>query len=113
MRLPRKNVIEFFGRPMIEWTIRAGLEVDQFDKIIVSTDDQEIADHAARCGVDIDPRPAHLAGGQATVAEVCLDLLARLEPSFEHLCVLYPTAPLRTASDIRSTLALLDAEGCS
>ena len=114
-RLPRKNVIDFFGQPILGYTLDAARAADCFDRILVSTEDAEIARIAKQLGADVDIRPAALASDDATVIDVCLELLERLErqnESYETLSVLYATAPLRTADDIRATHSLLHRGDC-
>lgn len=114
-RLPRKNILNFLGKPIIAYTIEAARNANIFDRIIVSTEDAEIAKVAKQYGSDIDMRPAELASDVASVKEVCIELLDRLEKgndTFATLTVLYATAPLRTANDIRSTHALLADGAC-
>jgi CMP-N-acetylneuraminic acid synthetase len=109
-RLPRKNIIDFFGQPILAYTLNAARSAGCFERILVSTEDAEIARIAGRLGADVDIRPAALASDEATVIEVCLELLDRLERHgeiYETLTVLYATAPLRTAEDIRATHTLL------
>lgn len=52
-RIPYKNIIDFFGKPLIAWSIEAALESQAFDKVIVSTDDVKIADIAKQYGADV------------------------------------------------------------
>jgi pseudaminic acid cytidylyltransferase len=114
-RLPRKNILDFHGKPIIAYTIAAALDSGCFGKVVVSTDDSEIAEVAARHGAQIALRDPQLATDSATVAQVCLDLLAREEGegnTWERFCCLYPTAPLRDATDIRATVALLERGVC-
>jgi CMP-N-acetylneuraminic acid synthetase len=114
-RLPRKNIIAFCGRPIISYTIEAAREAGLFARILVSTEDDEIAAVAGRWQAEVDRRPAALASDAATVAGVCLELLDRLEAagdSYDTLSVLYATAPRRTAADIRATLALIEPGSC-
>lgn len=108
-RLPRKNILDFMGKPMIAYTIEAALESGCFDQVVVSTEDDEIASVAESYGALVDQRQSDLASDAATVAEVCLEFLKR--NPVEILSVLYPTAPLRTAVDIRSVVDLL-GEDC-
>lgn len=113
-RLPRKNIIGFLGKPIIAYTIEAAKASGVFDRVIISTEDKEIADVARRYGGDVDERDAELATDAATIKQVCLELLDRLEQAgekYDTLSVLYATAPLRNASDIRATHALL-SDGC-
>jgi len=111
-RLPRKNVLDFLGRPMIQWTIEAARGSGCFGRVVVSTEDAEIAAAAGAAGAEVMARPAALAGHQATVAQVCLDVLERLEREGaampDLLCCLYATAPLRGAGDIRAVAALVE-----
>lgn len=114
-RLPRKNIADFFGKPIIAHTIDAARESNLFDRIVVSTDDDEIAKIAEQFGGDVDKRPVSLGTDTATVADVCVELIGRLERSgegYDTLTVLYATAPLRNAEDIRSTYALLAPGKC-
>lgn len=114
-RLPRKNVIDFLGKPIIHYTIEAAHAARIFDRVLVSTEDAEIAAIAKRAGAEIDPRPAALATDDATIAQLCLELLDRLERSgeqYETLSVLYATAPLRVADDVRATWQLLSPRRC-
>jgi pseudaminic acid cytidylyltransferase len=114
-RLPRKNIMEFHGRPMISYTINAARESGLFDRVVVSTEDAEIADIAQRAGADIDRRPARFATDQAHVTDVCLDFLERersVGRTWDVMSCLYATAPMRTAADIRATAGLLDPGRC-
>ena len=52
-RIPRKNIKEFCGKPMIAWSIEAALQSGCFDRVVVSTDDVEIAELAAKCGAEV------------------------------------------------------------
>jgi CMP-N-acetylneuraminic acid synthetase len=114
-RLPRKNVLPFFGHPIIAHTIRAALQARCFDRVVVSTEDEEIAEVSRRYGADIDARPAELADDRAGVVDVCVELLTRdaaVGRTYAALCALYATAPLRGADDIRATMALLEPGRC-
>lgn len=110
-RLPRKNLAEFLGQPIIVHTIAAALACeDLFQQVIVSTEDDEIGAIARAAGATLAARPTNLASDSARVAEVCLDLLdseAVAGRQYDILCCLYPTAPLRDADDIRATMALI------
>lgn len=109
-RLPRKNIIDFFGKPIIAWTIESALASRLFDQVVVSTEDSEIAAVAKKYGAAIDMRAPALATDSARVFDVCVDYLAR-HPGYDVLCCLYATAPLRGAEDIKSTVNLI-GEGC-
>jgi len=101
---------------MIAYSLDAARDAGVFARVLVSTDDAEIAEIAAALGADVDRRPAHLGRDDSTVAQVCTDLLDRLEAAgevFDTLVVLYATAPLRTAEDVRATVALLEPGVCA
>lgn len=110
-RLPRKNVLPFWGRPMLAWTVDAALDTGLFQRVVVSTEDAEIAETARIAGAEVAARDPELAGDGARVTEVCLDFLCREEEagcSYDVLCVLYATTPLRTAEDIRGVVDLVE-----
>lgn len=98
--LPRKNVLSFVGKPLIAWTIEAGRASRFIDKLVVSTDDAQIAEVALRWGAEVPfIRPAELANDDTPAMRYILHALDML-PGFEYLVLLQPTSPLRTANDI-------------
>lgn len=112
-RIPRKNVREFRGKPMIAWTIELAKESRLFDRIIVSTDDPEISDIAVRWGAEVPfIRPTHLAddfiGTTEVVAHAAEWALAEGWPVSE-VCCLYATAPLMQLADVHRGLAVLQS----
>ena len=95
---------------MLSWTVKAALDSNLFESVVVSTDDKEIAKVALEAGASVDMRADELATDEATVNEVCLELLKRKEIEDNHyeiLCCLYATAPLRNAEDIIATVELV------
>lgn len=110
-RLPRKNILDFMGKPIIAWTIAAAQECGLFDDVFVSTDDPEIASVAESCGAQLDMRGSDLSNDSARVTDVCLDFLER-RGNHDILCCLYATAPLRNASDIAATVNLVQPGVC-
>lgn len=114
-RLPRKNIADFLGRPMLAYTVDAAIESGCFARVVVSTEDDEIAEVAARTGAVVDRRRAELATHQVNLVDVCLDFLDREEcegRKWQNLACLYATAPMRNAQDIRDTMALLEPGRC-
>ena len=107
-RLPRKNILDFQGKPMIAYSIEAALESDCFDCVVVSTEDSEIAEIALQFGAVVDERSQKLATDSVTVSDVCLHYLNQHDVAM--LAVLYATAPLRNADDVRSVVALLSGD---
>ena len=110
-RIPRKNIKEFCGKPMIAWTIASALESRLFDRIIVSTDDCEIADIAKKWGAEIPfIRPAQLADDiTPTVPVVAHAVKSSIDSGckVEYACCLYPCAPFLQADDLISAFNLL------
>lgn len=109
--LPRKNVLPFRGAPLIEWSIRAAQGSVHIDRLIVSTDDEEIAGvcRSAGCEVPFMRAPA-LATDTATSVDVILDAAERM-PGHDIVVLLQPTSPLRTAEDIDATLTAMLQSG--
>lgn len=104
-RIPRKNIRIFRGKPMIAWSISAAQQSACFDQIIVSTDDEEIAEVARFFGAEVPfLRPSHLADDQATTQVVinhALDWLHQHGKICETLCCLYATAPFVQSTDLQ------------
>ena len=114
-RLPRKNVMKFLGKPMITHTIDAAQQSGLFDRIVVSTEDEEIAIVSKSSGVAVSKRPSNLAGDNVMVKDVCIDFLNKEKKSgrnWDILCVLYATSPLRNVDDIKSVVSLIEADNC-
>lgn len=116
-RIPRKNIRPFCGRPMIAWPISAARESGLFDRIIVSTDDAEIAGIAGEYGAEVPfLRPARLSDDRAGTTEVIAHATAWvLEQGWpvSAVCCLYPTAPLVFPGDLSAGLMLLEGGGWS
>lgn len=114
-RIPRKNIRPFCGKPMIQWSIEAAQAAGCFERVIVSTDDPEIADISQNLGAEVPfLRPAAIADDRATTIDVvrhALDFLQEQGQLPDHLCCLYPTAPFVRPQDILAGKdALTDAE---
>lgn len=108
-RVPRKNVRPFLGRPMIARAIDIARTSGVFDRIVVSTDDDEIAAVAAAAGADVPfRRPAALADDHAPTRPVVAHAIEALGAAdAEAVCCLYATAPLVDPEDVRRGLARL------
>ncbi|WP_460147310.1 pseudaminic acid cytidylyltransferase [Pseudomonas sp. S2_A02] len=106
-RIPRKNLKPFDGVPMIVRSIRTALESNLFDQVIVSTDDEEIAEVARAHGAQVPfMRPAMLADDFTGTAAVIVHALKQLPP-FDYACCIYATAPLLRARYLRQGHELL------
>lgn len=104
--LPRKNVLDLNGKPLIAHTIDAAKESQIFDKIIVTTDDKEIKEVSLKFGAEVIDRPAELATDMASsmdVIEHSLKVLQKNEENYTHFVLLQPTSPLRTATYIKES----------
>ena len=110
-RLPRKNVLDLAGKPLIAWTIQEALNCKYIDQVIVSTDDKEISDISKEYGADVPFfRPRELATDEAKTVDVVLHLLDELEKvgeRYDYIILLQPTSPLRTAQNIDESVELL------
>ena len=112
-RIPRKNIRDFCGRPMIAWPIAAARESGLFDHIIVSTDDKEIAAAARQEGAEVPfVRPEALADdhtGTIAVIAHATDWAIAQGWALEAACCIYPTAPMIAVADLAEGLRLLRA----
>jgi N-acylneuraminate cytidylyltransferase len=112
-RIPRKNIKLFCGKPMIAWSIEAAKASDLFGRIIVSTDDNEIAQVASQWGAEVPfIRPAALSDDHAGTTEVIAHATQwaqnqGLAPS--AVCCIYATAPFVRQQDLQRGLAALDS----
>ena len=112
-RLPGKNLLEIADKPLITWTIEAAKKSGVFDKVVVSTDSQEIADVALACGAEVPfLRPAELSADSSTTVDVIKHALTEIATgengTFSHLVCLQPTSPLRTSDDIKGAVKTLE-----
>lgn len=102
--IKNKNIIDLCGRPLIAYTIKAALESNYVDDVIVSTDSQEIADIAIFYGAKIPfLRPAELASDSSKTIDAVLHAIAALHAQgsdYDILLLLQPTTPLRDSNDI-------------
>jgi len=106
-RIPRKNIKDFFGKPIIAYSIEAAVKSNLFEEIMVSTDDKEIAEIAVRYGAKVPFfRGEQTADDHAGLSEVVLEVLQAYEKngrSFDQVCCLLATAPFVTDKDLIST----------
>lgn len=115
-RIPRKNIKEFCGKPMIAWSIEAALQSSCFEQVIVSTDDPEIAEIARSYGA-MTPftRPPELSDDHSSTAEVVRHAIEWIKCRHIHpsaICCIYATAPFIIADDIKNSLSLLIEGEC-
>lgn len=115
-RIPRKNIKEFCGRPIIEYSIEAALQSGIYDEVMVSTDDEEIKEIAERAGAKVPfMRSEKTSGDFATTADVLLEVFDWYREhgyDFSYASCLYPTAPFVTAKKLKEGMKLLqDKQG--
>jgi pseudaminic acid cytidylyltransferase len=114
-RIPRKNIRSFAGKPMIAYAIEAAQNCGLFERVVVSTDDSEIAAVASAYGAEVPfLRPTELADDfTATVPVVAHSIRAcdALGWAATQVCCIYPAVPMIEAADIARALRLLDHEG--
>lgn len=110
-RIPRKNVREFLGKPILQYSIAAALESGVFEEVMVSTDDEEIAKIAMASGAVVPFfRSEATSNDYAVTADVVEEVLSTYERNgqhFEYACCIYPTAPFLKADALRSAMNIL------
>ena len=110
-RIPRKNIRDFRGRPMIAWSIQAAQQSGCFEKIVVSTDDQEIASISLALGAEVPfKRSPDLSDDYSGTREVVVHAIHALEHDIcigEDVCCIYATAPFVTADILERAKSLL------
>ena len=113
-RIPRKNIRLFRGRPIISYSIEAAIQSNCFDKVIVSTDCDEIASIAKSFGADVPfIRPKDISNDFATTQDVvshCINWLIKNKVDPNYFCCLYATAPFVTSDDIKKAFGLLSGK---
>jgi N-acylneuraminate cytidylyltransferase len=109
-RLPRKNILPVAGKPMIAYPLTAALESGVFERVIVSTEDGEIAAIARQYGADVITRPADLATDTAMEIEVYEQVLNTLPAKPNMFCAIYATAILLQAEDFRNAYTAFQAK---
>lgn len=111
-RIPRKNIKEFLGKPIIAYSIEAAIESGIFDEVMVSTDDEEIKEVALKFGASVPfMRSEETSNDMAMTHEVVIEVIDQYEKlgrKFDYVCCIYPTAPFITAEKLRMGLEKLD-----
>lgn len=113
-RIPKKNIKEFCGQPIIACSIRAALDSKLFDEVMVSTDSEEIADIARKFGAAIPfMRSERNSDDHSTTADVLLEVVASYRScgkEFDYICCIYPTAPFVTAGKLRQAFEKMGSQ---
>lgn len=112
-RIPRKNVKEFLGKPILLYSIEAALNSGIFEEVMVSTEDEEIAELARKAGAVVPfMRGDENANDFATTTDVLLEVVGEYEKRGKHFefgCCIYPTAPFVTAEKLKDGMEKLAA----
>jgi len=105
-RLPRKNILNLNGKPLIRWSIEAGLKSKYIDKVVVTSDDAEILGIAESSGVSVINRPVELASDTSTTFDAIKHTINNVN-NYNYIVLLQPTSPLRTAQHIDEAIEIL------
>lgn len=114
-RIPKKNIKRLAGRPLIAWTIEAAKKSKYIDRVIISTDDEEITKVSKKWGAEVINRPKDLATDTAKTMDAIfhlLDILKKEKYQPGIIVLLQPTSPLRTFQDIDSAIELFLNKKC-
>lgn len=111
-RIPKKNIKEFCGKPIIAYSIEAALNSGMFDEVMVSTDSQEIADIATQYGANVPfLRSEATSNDFATTRDVLMEVLDEYKKrgeQFDVMCCIYPTAPFITDTKLKNAMEMLE-----
>jgi CMP-N,N'-diacetyllegionaminic acid synthase len=105
--IPGKNLVPLAGKPLLLWTVEAALAAETLERVVVSTDDDQIA---AAAGCEVLRRPPALATDEALMLDVVLHAVAELAP-VAAVCVLQPTSPLRSSEHVDGAVRLFEQTG--
>jgi pseudaminic acid cytidylyltransferase len=112
-RLPRKNILPILGKPMVAWSIEAAVQSELFERVVVSSDFDEILEISEKYGAEARRRAPGLSQDSSSVNEVVESILTEeleLGRSYDELFLLYATAPLRTSDDLIAMAQILENE---
>ena len=116
-RIPRKNIKEFMGKPMLAYAIEAALKSEVFDEVMVSTDDLEIAEIARKYGANVPfMRSEATANDFATTADVLNEVKSEYKKrgmEFDTICCIYPCVPFLTAKVLKEAYETFEKSGKS
>lgn len=106
-RFPRKNIALLNEKPLISYGIKAALESSLFDRVIVSTEDEEIANIAKSYGADVFDRHPDFASDTAHELDACIEVINSLDRKPDYFCVVYPTAVQVQSKDLKESYELV------
>lgn len=106
-RLPRKNILDLCGKPLVAWSIEAGLKSNYIDRVVVSSDDDEILNISSNFGAETIKRPVELASDAATTFDAIKHTIENIQ-KYDYIVLLQPTSPLRNEKHIDEAIELLE-----
>lgn len=110
-RIPRKNIKEFNGKPIMAYSVEAAISSEAFDTVMISTEDEEIAQIGKKFGAEVPfYRSEETASDYATTSDVLLEVINEYEKRGQHFdiaCCIYPTAPFVTAQRLKEAVEAL------
>lgn len=109
-RLPRKNMLDFCGKPLLAWTTEAALKSKYIDRAIVSSDDEEILATSRELMIETLKRPTELANDIASTFDAIIHSIENVKENYDYIIVLQPTSPLRNAQHIDEAIELLETK---
>lgn len=109
-RLPKKNILDLKGIPLIAHTIKAGIKSKYIDKVIVSSDDDEILDISQNYGSLTLKRPGKLASDTASTFEAIKHTIENMDNYYDYIILLQATSPLRNEGHIDEAIELLESK---
>lgn len=113
--MPRKNIRPLGGKPLLQYTAEAALAAERLDRVVLSTEDEEIADVGRACGLEVPfLRPPDLAREDTPMVPVVRHAVLWMEERgdrYDAVCLLQPTNPMRTAADIDRCVEALETSG--
>lgn len=116
VRIPRKNIVDFCGKPMLQWTLAAALDCGVFARIVVSTDSEEIADVARKSGIEVPFLRLDHSDDMAPVSQATIAALNQSREyygeDYRHVVQLMPNCPLRQARHIDEAYQCYRLRGC-
>ena len=110
--IPRKNIAQLAGKPLIAYTIEAALQSKYLDSVTVSTEDEEIAQISRSFGARVIMRPPEYATDEASSIDVVFHVINSMDRSYDNLVYLQPTSPLRLARHIDEAIVLFSDKQC-
>jgi len=114
--IPKKNIVDLAGKPLIAWTIEEAKKSKYIDRLILSSDDEEIISVARTYGCEVPfKRPAEIATDKSPTIDAAIHAIKKMKEKYDYMILLQTTSPLRTASDIDAAIRkciLLEADSC-